>query len=157
MSINQIFLAPNRTDELIVCDRSPFLTYLTFKGQKVKTLTQPFKENNPFVCASLSARCGYLYVCSEDHSLFCFDLEGGGKMVHRMKVHGIRFFYICVHLLHLEWICWIWVEFGLTFWFLFNIFFDMNILIWIFWFKIFWFEYFDSIKLSFWFHFSMNK
>jgi hypothetical protein len=79
-------LVPNRGDELIICDKSSFLSYVTFKGQRIKTLAPPAKENNPFLCATLSRKATYLYVCAEDKSLFCFDLEEGGKMVNRMKV-----------------------------------------------------------------------
>lgn len=84
-AVNQILLHPGRPDQFIICNRSPYLYTISFKGQVIKSYTHEKKQGADFVAVACSPKGEFLYGACEDGHVYCFN-TAKGNMVSSFQV-----------------------------------------------------------------------
>jgi WD40 repeat-containing protein SMU1 len=85
LTVNDVFPLPQRSDEFVVCTRSPTLVLLNQGGQVVKSFSNNVKAKGDFVACCISPRGDFLYGLAEDRKLYCFRMETG-ELEHSFEV-----------------------------------------------------------------------
>jgi len=85
-AVSWLAALPGKSDQVVVCNRSPNVFIMSLQGQVVKMFASGKRTGGDFCAAWVSPRGEWIYCLGEDSNLYCFSVASG-KLEHLMQVH----------------------------------------------------------------------